>query len=318
MFREESFLTASLKGTVLPAGTEYMVIKRSLLSIILLLYAVCLCASAEQGSVRIQAPQSEFDASHDYFRSLIELALSKSAVDGKKMPLIELTMAPYMVQLRALEELRAGRLIDIYWAGTSIERERALRAIPIPLVKGLLGFRVFAMHKSRRPLLAKARDLKGLKNLTFCQGAHWPDTDIMLSAGLSVQPSSVYENMFRKVVGRRCDAFPRGVHEGFSEVEARQELYSGLELYTDTILYYPFPMFLFVNKSNQVLARRLQVGLELAISDGSFDEHLKTHPVTRHLFPLESWINSNYIKIDNPFLPSTLNTADKRYWITPP
>ncbi len=295
-----------------------MDIKRFLAGMLFLIYGVCLYASAEPGSVRIRAPQSEFDASHDYFYSLIQLALSKSVVDGKKLPLTELTMAPYMVQLRALEELRAGRLIDVYWAGTSIERERNLRSIPIPLAKGLLGFRVFAIHKSRRSLLENARDLKGLQNLTFCQGAHWPDTDIMRSAGLSVQPGTAYENMFRQVVGRRCDAFPRGVHEGFSEVQARQKRYSGLELYTDTILYYPFPMFLFVNKSNEVLARRLQIGLELAISDGSFDEHLKTHPVTRHLFPLENWINSHYIKIDNPLLPNTLNTADTRYWITPP
>ena len=318
LFRGKSYLTASVKGIALLCGAKYMVIKRCLLSLLFLLYGICICASAGQEPVRIRAPQSELDASHDYFRSLIELALSKSVVDGKKLPLTQLTMAPYMVQWRALEELRAGRLIDIYWAGTSIERERALRAIPIPLVKGLLGFRVFAIHNSRRPLLENTNNLNDLKKLVFCQGAHWPDTDIMLSAGLSVQPSSVYENMFRQVVGRRCDAFPRGVHEGFSEVEARQELYSGLELYTDTILYYPFPMFFFVNKSNEVLAQRLQTGLERAISDGSFDNHLKTHPVTRHLFPLESWINSNYIKIENPFLPSTLDTADERYWITPP
>lgn len=286
----------------------------------LAIVALCILPSAsysETEPLRIRAPQSEFDASHSYFQSLIELALAKTAATDKG-PNFEFVMAPYMVQQRALEELRAGRLIDIYWAGSNREREASFRAIPIPLAKGLLGFRVFAIHKDQRALMDKMKTLDDLKELTLCQGAHWPDTDIMLAAGLNVQPGSVYENMFRQVTGRRCDAFPRGIHEAYSEVAAREKRYPGLELYSDMILYYPFPMYLFVNKNNEALAQRLQKGLEIAIDDGSFDRHITTHPVTQHLFPLDKWINRRYIKIDNPFLGGDALHTNKKYWIMPP
>lgn len=268
--------------------------------------------------VRIRAPQSEFDASHQYFLKLIELALENTHIEGDDASKKQIVMAPYMVQQRALEELRAGRLIDVYWAGTNIQREETLRAIKIPLAKGLLGFRVFATHKNMRDRMAKVKTLADLKQLTLCQGAHWPDTDILLASGLFVQPGAVYENMFRQVMGRRCDAFPRGIHEAFSEVQARQDRYPGLELYTDTIIYYPFPMYLFVNKNNEALALRLEQGLEKALDDGSFDAHLRNSAVTSHLFPLSKWIGRDYIKLSNPFLPQDTPVGNPRYWISPP
>lgn len=262
-------------------------------------------------TIRIRGPQSEFDASHSYYEGLIKLAYEKS---GKK---VNIVYSPYMVQARALSELEAGRLLDVYWAGADTARSRQLGVIDIPLIKGLLGFRVFLTHKDNVDKLVQISTVDDLKKLSLCQGLHWPDTDIMLAAGLNVLPNPIYENMFLQTIKKRCDAFPRGINEALSEFKMRQETMPNLALYNDLILYYPFPMYFFTSPQKTELTNLLKSGLEAAIDDGSFDQYIQNHPTTKHLFPLQNWNNVRYIKLENPFLPLNIDTTNTRYWLTP-
>ncbi len=91
-----------------------------------------------------------------------------------------------------------------------------------------------------------------------------------------------------------------------------------LILYQDTILYYPFSMYFFTALKNTRLTQILTTGLEAAIDDGSFDQYIQSHPATKHLFPLKSWKNVNYIKLSNPFLPLGTDVYNERYWLSPP
>lgn len=263
--------------------------------------------------ILVRASQAEgLDASYDYFIGLIELALSKvTPLDNR----IELKPAMYMSQARALYQLELGEKIDIYWAGTSIEREEKLRAIRVPLLKGLLGFRLGIMRKeveSRFRTIGSAEDFKSFKP---CQGRDWPDTNILVAAGFQVVRNPNFKGMFKQVNEGRCDFFPRGVHEAYPEYTASREGYPELRLNEDILLYYPFPMYFFVNKDNQELASLIRTGLDRAIDDGSLEKHMRTSEVTRHLFPLEGWINAKILVLDNPFLPKDTDIHDPRYWV---
>lgn len=277
-----------------------------------LLGAIVSLEAVSAEPIRIRGPQGNFDASHGYYQGLIELAYEKI---GKP---ISIEYSPYMVQGRALNELRAGRLVDIYWAGTDESREQALGVVKIPLNKGLLGYRVFITHRDNIERFKKVTKLDDLRDFRLCQGAHWPDTDILLSSGLVVSPNPVYENMFRQTNAKRCDAFPRGINEAQSEIEARKNSMPDLQIYKDLIIYYPFPMYFFVQKGNTQLLSDLEKGLEMSISDGSFDRYMESHPSTKHLFPNDRWNKSEIFIIDNPFLSKEINTNDERYWIVPP
>ncbi len=243
------------------------------ISIYLALCILCLSSffSAAE-TITIRGPQSSYDASHAYYKGLIELAYQKIKKD------VTIINAPYMVQSRALNEMAQGRLVDVYWAGSNAERESNLGFVDIPLNKGLLGFRVFTINKKVIKKLEGIKSLAELSQLRLCQGTHWPDTDIMLASGLDVMPNPVYENMFRQVYSGRCDAFPRGINEAQSEVSARDKIMPDLTVYKDLILYYPFPMYFFTKKHNTALLHDLESGLEIALDDGSFDEYMKSHP----------------------------------------
>lgn len=263
-------------------------------------------------SLRIGAPQSEYDVSHSYFQTLIELAYAK-----QQLPL-NIEISQHMAQDRAMAEIKAGRQLDVYWVGTNIKREQEFAFVDIPLVKGLLGYRVFVLHSNKIARLRQVKTLKDLRKLTLCQGTHWPDTDIMQAAKLRIVSNAIYENMFKQVYNGRCDVFPRGIHEGLTEVWARINIMPELRVHDELMLYYPFAMYFFVNKNNQQLAAKLKRGLEMAIDDGSFERHMKQHPVTKHLFPLDKWIGNRMIRITNPYLSEKTDITNSRYWITPP
>jgi hypothetical protein len=277
------------------------------------LFQASTCYAQTNTSISISPPQSEFDASHDYHTGLLKLAFSLTEEEFGK---IELNIYPQVLQQgRALRELKANRTIDVYFAGTNIEREKELQAIRIPLSKGILGYRGLIIHKSKIKHFEKIKTLSDLKPLTACQGMHWPDSDILENADIKVQRVAIYEQMFDMVDAGRCDYFPRAMHEGFVEIQARAEKFPELAWYTDLIIQYPFPMYFFTSKENIALAERLEKGLMIAINNGQFIEYMQQHKTTQHLFPMTNWLDNRMIHLENPNLPADTNTNNEQLWL---
>lgn len=266
--------------------------------------------------LRIPKPRSEFDIAHDYYVNLLRKALVKGA-NARVVPRLRETLE--MEQGRAVQELQKGRLIDIYWIGTDSLKEEQLLAIPIPLERGLMGFRKFTIHRDNRARFDRVYSLADLLPFTACQATHWPDTKILMEAGLKVLTSPVYENLFRQTAAKRCDYFPRGYHEGAAELVQRKALYPMLMRYEPLMLHYPFAVYFFVHKDNQAMADWLRLGLERMIDDGELLAHMHTHPLTAHVFPLYKpgqpavrWVN-----LDNPLLSPATDIKNRRYWFQP-
>ncbi|MBL4909405.1 MAG: hypothetical protein JKX78_05175 [Alteromonadaceae bacterium] len=240
------------------------------------------------------------------------MALTKAA-HGREIPTLNAVYP--MQQGRALKELIQGNKLDVFWLGTDKKREKELRAIKIPLEMGLMGFRKFIIRKDKLADFEKITTLKQLQKLVACQGTHWPDTQILHAADLQVLSSPVYENLFLQVNFGRCDYFPRGIHEGAAEITQRQKIYKDLMIYDNLILHYPFTVYFFVNKHNEQLAQWIEEGLNIAIADGSFEHHIKTHPLTAHVFPLKKWMNVPTIELNNPELSPNTDFKNAKYWI---
>lgn len=280
------------------------------LKIILLLILIVKVLTANE-IIKIIPPQSQYDASHSYFSTLLEFILK----DDRNKIQIEHTYK--MEQGRALVQLKNNKGIDVYWAGTSLEREKEFNVIKIPLLKGLLGYRVLIINKNNKKLFDDIKNIDDLKKLKACQGKHWPDTDILENSDFKLIKNSNYEAMFLQVLTGRCDYFPRGIHEGYAEVQSRKSVYKDLMIYNDIIIYYPFPMYFFVSKENTDLAKRIENGLLKSIENGTFEQHLRNDAVTKHLFPLSNWQNKKIFAIDNHLLSQSTDFHNKKLWIIP-
>jgi len=280
------------------------------LKVVLLLLLIVKTLTANE-NIKIIPPQSKFDVPHSYFHSLLEMILKEEKSNTK------IIHSYKMEQGRAFVQLKLNKGIDIYWAGTSLQREKEFNAIQIPLLKGLLGYRILIINKKNKKLFDNIKNIDDLKKLKACQGRHWPDTLILENSKFNVIKNSSYEAMFLQVLKGRCDYFPRGIHEGYSEVKVRDLEYKELMVYDKLIVYYPFPMYFFVSKENKKLAEQIENGLNKIIDNGSFENHLKNHTVTKHLFPIVNWPNSTIFELQNPLLSDSTDFMDERLWFIP-
>lgn len=201
--------------------------------------------------------------------------------------------------------------------GTDRDKEQQLRAIRIPLERGLMGFRMLTIRQSQFDKFNQISSLQQLHKLTACQGLSWPDTKILQHAGLKVLTSPVYENLFKQVNAGRCDYFPRGLHEGQTELRERAALYPELVRYPNLMLHYPFAIYFFTGKQNETLAQWIEHGLEMMIADGELLAHMQQHPLTAHVFPLSQFRMQHWLELSNPGLSPDARYLDRRYWFVP-
>lgn len=273
-----------------------------------------LCPStlwAGETVVRIRGKQSAQDGSHDYFVKLLELALAKT--EAEYGPACVKVTDVNLVQGRALEELSITSGIDVDWAGTDVEREEKLRPIRIPLVGGLLGYRVPVIRKVDEYWFALIRSVADLKKYIAVQGIHWPDTQILKDAGLPVYGISDFKLMYPMLKQGRVDYFLRGVNEVYAEMETQND--DRLVAFDSLIVSYKLPMYFFTALKNENLAYRIEQGLRRAINDGSFRRFMESHPATAPLFPLSRFDDAVVLQLPNAGLPKETPIKDSSLWI---
>lgn len=233
-------------------------------ALFLLSSILCLCAlPGSAATYTILRLEGSDPGREPYGVALLKLAFAKAGVCHALV-----YSEPGMKQARAVHELAQGSgKLDIMITMTSPEREAALLGVPVPLTKGLLGWRIALVRKDRLHQFADVRSAAQLKRFVAGLGHDWPDTPILRASGLPVHVSPAYTGMFRMLEAGRIDYFPRAVKEIFTE----QRRYPALAVEPHLLLRYPADAYFFVNRRNTRLAAELRKGLDAAIADGSFD-----------------------------------------------
>lgn len=278
---------------------------------VLLLLAINAAVASE---LRIPKPRAVDDPAYLYFSGLLQKALQKAA-DGREVPKLVPTID--MAEDRMVRELRADRIVDIFWLGGSKERALGLLMVPVPLERGLVGYRQFLIRKERVEEFDAIKTVADLANLRACQGAQWGDTEILRAAKLQLVTSVNYESLFKQLAAGRCDYFPRGFHQGKAELAARVVAYPELIVYEPLILHYPFAAYFYVHPKNKALAQWLQDGLEKMIDEGEFIAYMQQQEHTRLAFPLRRAETKRILEIPNIYLPDFSGEKNTRYWFQP-
>lgn len=115
---------------------------RGLLSLLFIFHSAVI--NAEAFVVRYPGPEESVDPRGSYFTELLQLALDQSSDKYGAYQMKQISVPMY--QERQLKSVESG-LIDVMWTMTSKEREKIAKPVYIPLMKGLLGYRVFIINK---------------------------------------------------------------------------------------------------------------------------------------------------------------------------
>lgn len=245
----------------------------------------------------------------NYAKGLLKLALSKTSAQYDWQEAVPNTSEERIVQMLVDNQL------DVVWYATTNALEEKLLPVRIPLYRGLLGYRVLMIKKGSQHKFEGVRNLEDLKRFSLGQGRFWADTSILETNGLNVVKVLKYEGLFYMLDGDRFDAYPRGVHEPWSEIQRYPDL--ALDVEQNLLLVYTNPFYFFVNKSNPELAKNIEQGLRIAIEDGSFNEYFINDPTIQDVLQKANLKNRIIIPLVNPTLPALTPVNDKSLWFDP-
>ncbi|WP_144393936.1 transporter substrate-binding domain-containing protein [Pleionea sediminis] len=214
-----------------------------------------------------------------------------------------------MEQGRVVRELKNNERVHVALFAPDISREVDLKAIKIPVTKGLLGHRVCLIKKGNEHRFDDVYSLEDWRkrNLTIGQGLHWPDTRVLKHNGISVVTNSLYLPLFNMLEKGRFDCFSRSVNEVLDEYKKHGS--DNIVIEPRLLLVYKLPMYFFVSQQNNKLAQRIFFGLKKAKENGEYDK-IFNHYYVKDLEPLnlESRVRIN---LENPFLTDeTLELLD--------
>ena len=274
--------------------------------VIALIFCQALGLAAAEQTIRLNAASG---AKADYVISLLNLAFSH--IDTRYR--IEKDLTP-STQSRIKEELKSGNL-DLMWVSTSNESEEEYTPVRIPLLKGLLGYRLLIIREGEQSRYDNVRTLQDLQKFTFGQGRTWADASILEANGLPLVKVTKMDSLFYMLDGARFDAFPRGASEPFEEVKKYSQL--NLTIEKNLLLAYKMPFYIFVAKGNKKLAQDIELGLNRAIASGEFEEIFLQNPTVIDVIEKANLSNRRIIYLDNPQLPKATPLERDELWIDP-
>lgn len=245
---------------------------------------------------------------HDYYLEILHLALASSGRNYR----VETVPLPEFREVRSEISLVKG-LYDIHWLHTNRQRETRLRPIRIPLLKGMIGWRLLLVREEDQDRFAAIIDVDPLRKLPTVQGHDWPDALIMQHNGFSVVRSANWEGMFRMLASGRVDYFPRGATEVHGEIAQFPE--HGLVVEQNLALHYLSAYYFFVAPDNEELAQVIEKGLNNAIANGSFDEIFRKH--FAETIEQSNLSNRKILRMENPLLPPETPLERAELWFDP-
>lgn len=169
--------------------------------------------------------------------------------------------------------------------------------VPIPLCRGLLGWRLLVVSKER------AQDFSGLslndlKQKMIGVPDTWVDAELFKFNGFDVFEKGSLEDMLSWVIDGTVDFMSLGVNEAQNILDSYPELSKSLAIEPSFAIYYPFPLVFYVNEHEEELAKWLEEKLlgcdRLQVL---FDKHYG------HVADQAQLSERQIIELDNPVLP---------------
>jgi hypothetical protein len=222
--------------------------------------------------------------------------------------------ARYMVELENEGKPSSISPINVAWSSTSINKEKILLPIRIPLRKGILGYRIALISKDKQALIDQVKTVADLRRLSIGQGLGWGDVQVYEANGLNVKTAQ-YDKLFTMTALGRFDIFPRGISEVFSEYAIRSADNPGLAIESNLLLYYPWPYYFFFNKNDMALKQRVESGIRKMMADGSFDAIFKKY--NSQAIERADFKHRRIIVLKNNLLPKETPLSDSSLWFDP-
>jgi hypothetical protein len=218
--------------------------------------------------------------------------------------------------LRSIALLREGAGPSVMASPAGGLLYESLPAVKIPIYQGLLGYRVLVVRQDSPATKNKAAAQYGINHLVLGQVRGWADTVVYRNHQLKVEHGGNLDTLFSMLQAGRFDAIPLGIIEANPELNIRRASHPQLDIDQSRLLYYPWPMYFYINPKAPELYHRVNTGLELLVKNGGMSVLLNKH--------FEEALNkinmqaSSVIGLENPLLPPDTPLARNELWYQTP
>ena len=193
-----------------------------------------------------------------------------------------------------------------------------LTPVRIPVLRGLLGYRLLLIHRKDLDRFSRINSLADLRNVTFGSVQHWTDTAIMKDAELPVVAGSSFDGLFKMLEAHRFDTLTRGVHQIEAEMAAIAKAPdSDIVVEPHLLMHYTLPVYFWFSRDpeGQRRAERVKAGMRAMVADGSLEKMF-----TERFGPvIEKYdlAHRTLIELPDPFLVPEDPIKDRRLWYRP-
>ncbi|NQZ81735.1 MAG: hypothetical protein HRT52_12035 [Colwellia sp.] len=251
------------------------------------------------------------DPKEKYFLDLLELVLQNTQKEFGGYTIQPIAME--MAQERTSIMLEREEYVDLMWRMTTADLEQRLQAIYVPLLKGLMGYRIFIIRPENQKYFTKDMTLENLKLVPLGQGYDWPDSEILKANNFKVTLGHS-NNLLKMLQKKRFDYFPRALHEPWIEIAHIKNLV----VEKNIALKYFAPIYFFVNKKNIRLTNRLRKGLTNLVNSGEFEQFFHHHKLISGVIDRAKLHDRKVFDLTNPLISDYTQKLlnDKRLWMT--
>ncbi|MFW7525331.1 hypothetical protein ACODM8_14515 [Vibrio ostreicida] len=243
--------------------------------------------------------------------AVLQLVIDKSGTD---MTAVVDTREVNQNRMRQLVE---NNELDLFDTGFDETLEGRFTPIYLPIEMGLLGWRLFIIHKDTQKKISQVENLAELTKFVMGQGQGWGDIRILQAAGLKVTTAPRIETLIQMIGGKRFDLFPLGANEVYQFLETYRGNQPDIVVDDSIVLIYPYGRFFYVRLGDDELALMLTRGLEQSFEDGSLQALLASHPFSKDAFLKANLNQRTQIRIPSPILTESFNAIDDKWWFTP-
>lgn len=251
-------------------------------------------------------------------RALVQVALKAGGLEANFID------APKGNERRNLQLISSGHVhIDMMPATPdrlALVQQGRLRMIPIPLDRGLLGYRVNLLLEKHKNMLARVRTAEDMKRFNLGQNVGWMDVAIYRAAGIPTKEIKEWANgeFALHMEAGLLDLFPLGLEETLTHFLPHfRKYYPQLTVDPHIIVRYPWYRFVWVSPKAEADAvyKALRKGFEIIASNGEFLEIWSRYRKVPSPEVLKGRI---FIDINNPFYGPELIPARWRKLLVSP
>jgi hypothetical protein len=244
---------------------------------IAVLLSMLMLAAGQAAAIDIvvsDAPLSKGDQRRQYSYLLLKAVLERTVPQFGAFRIDHIPA--HMERPRMLAALKAGKLANVTTYPADAEWLRELKVVPIPIDMGLQSWRVFLIVAGNQARVRAMAEAGKLNELTAGASSTWVSANALRDNGYPVVPGGNYTGLFQMLMAGRFDYFPRGLNEIYGEYDVYSKSYPTLAVEDSILLHDNIPSFFFVAPQATRIHRRLTVGMEAMLKDGSLERLLLT------------------------------------------